>query len=97
MRVSCCLWDFVSLQSMYKLSGNIGTFYLMLFLKFQMKSLVSIFLLGNVSKTCTANGLTPIRVDYVRECGYNPNNTVEENSVSMAFICCCDFNMMFSI
>uniref|UniRef100_A0A3B3H772 Vasoactive intestinal peptide receptor 1a n=1 Tax=Oryzias latipes TaxID=8090 RepID=A0A3B3H772_ORYLA len=35
----------------------------------------------NVSKTCTANGLTPIRVDYVRECGYNPNNTVEENSV----------------
>ncbi|KAF6718475.1 Vasoactive intestinal polypeptide receptor [Oryzias melastigma] len=34
----------------------------------------------NVSKICTANGLTPIRVDYVRECGYNPNNTVEENS-----------------
>lgn len=69
-------------------------FYLKVFLKFQAKWLVLIFLLGNVSKICTANGLTPIRVDYVRECGYNPNNTVEENSVSMTLICRCGFNML---
>ncbi|XP_037537931.1 vasoactive intestinal polypeptide receptor-like [Nematolebias whitei] len=35
----------------------------------------------NLSKTCTADGWTPISMDsYILDCGYNPNSTMEENS-----------------
>uniref|UniRef100_A0A8C6LHW0 Vasoactive intestinal peptide receptor 1a n=1 Tax=Nothobranchius furzeri TaxID=105023 RepID=A0A8C6LHW0_NOTFU len=35
----------------------------------------------NLSKTCTADGWTPISLDsYIMDCGYNPNNTMDENS-----------------
>ena len=39
---------------------------------------------GNLSKTCTVDGWMPSSMDsYTVDCGYNPNNTVEENSVSI--------------
>ncbi|XP_061588735.1 vasoactive intestinal polypeptide receptor-like isoform X1 [Cololabis saira] len=35
----------------------------------------------NLSKTCTVDGWTPISRDsYITDCGYNPNNTVDENA-----------------
>ncbi|XP_024862685.1 vasoactive intestinal polypeptide receptor-like isoform X2 [Kryptolebias marmoratus] len=35
----------------------------------------------NLSKTCTAEGWTLISLDsYIMDCGYNPNNTMDENS-----------------
>uniref|UniRef100_A0A7N6B5D5 Vasoactive intestinal peptide receptor 1a n=1 Tax=Anabas testudineus TaxID=64144 RepID=A0A7N6B5D5_ANATE len=35
----------------------------------------------NLSKTCTENGWTLISIDsYIIDCGYNPNNTMEENT-----------------
>uniref|UniRef100_A0A3Q1CQ44 Vasoactive intestinal peptide receptor 1a n=1 Tax=Amphiprion ocellaris TaxID=80972 RepID=A0A3Q1CQ44_AMPOC len=39
----------------------------------------------NLSKTCTVDGWTPISIDsYIMDCGYNPNNTMDDNAVSMA-------------
>ncbi|XP_068594392.1 vasoactive intestinal polypeptide receptor-like [Cebidichthys violaceus] len=36
---------------------------------------------SNLSKTCTAGGWTPISIDsYIIDCGYNPNNTVDDNT-----------------
>nr|XP_046265237.1 vasoactive intestinal polypeptide receptor-like isoform X2 [Scatophagus argus] len=35
----------------------------------------------NLSKTCTENGWTPISIDsYIMDCGYNPNNTMDDNT-----------------
>ncbi|XP_013864410.1 vasoactive intestinal polypeptide receptor isoform X2 [Austrofundulus limnaeus] len=35
----------------------------------------------NLSKTCTTEGWTPISLDsYIMDCGYNPNNTMDDNS-----------------
>uniref|UniRef100_UPI0037E75E08 vasoactive intestinal polypeptide receptor-like n=1 Tax=Semicossyphus pulcher TaxID=241346 RepID=UPI0037E75E08 len=35
----------------------------------------------NLSKTCTEDGWTPTSVDsYILDCGYNPNNTMDENT-----------------
>lgn len=43
---------------------------------------------GNLSKTCTVDGWPPSSMDsYIMDCGYNPNNTVDENSVSMGTCC----------
>uniref|UniRef100_A0A3Q2QVB5 Vasoactive intestinal peptide receptor 1a n=1 Tax=Fundulus heteroclitus TaxID=8078 RepID=A0A3Q2QVB5_FUNHE len=37
----------------------------------------------NLSKTCTVHGWPSSSLDsYIMDCGYNPNNTVEENSVA---------------
>uniref|UniRef100_A0A4W6CJY6 Vasoactive intestinal peptide receptor 1a n=1 Tax=Lates calcarifer TaxID=8187 RepID=A0A4W6CJY6_LATCA len=34
----------------------------------------------NLSKTCTEDGWTPISIDsYIMDCGYNPNNTIDDN------------------
>ncbi|MEQ2285877.1 hypothetical protein AMECASPLE_036413, partial [Ameca splendens] len=34
----------------------------------------------NLSKICTVHGWPPSSLDsYIMDCGYNPNNTVEEN------------------
>uniref|UniRef100_A0A3P8U1T7 Vasoactive intestinal peptide receptor 1a n=1 Tax=Amphiprion percula TaxID=161767 RepID=A0A3P8U1T7_AMPPE len=34
----------------------------------------------NLSKTCTVDGWTPISIDsYIMDCGYNPNNTMDDN------------------
>ncbi|XP_057713262.1 vasoactive intestinal polypeptide receptor-like [Corythoichthys intestinalis] len=36
--------------------------------------------LGNLSKTCTKDGWTPISTDsYIIDCGYNPNSTVDDD------------------
>lgn len=49
-----------------------------------LKSL-SIYSLGNLSKTCTVHGWPPSSLDsYIMDCGYNPNSTVEGHSVSLA-------------
>lgn len=41
---------------------------------------LSLCSLGNLSKTCTEAGWTPFSIDsYVLDCGYNPNNTMDEN------------------
>lgn len=46
-------------------------------------SLCPLCSLGNLSKTCTEDGWTNISVDsYVMDCGYNPNNTMDDNVVS---------------
>ncbi|XP_022052847.2 vasoactive intestinal polypeptide receptor-like isoform X2 [Acanthochromis polyacanthus] len=35
----------------------------------------------NLSKTCTVDGWMPISIDsYILDCGYNPNNTVDDNT-----------------
>ncbi|TMS09993.1 Vasoactive intestinal polypeptide receptor [Larimichthys crocea] len=35
----------------------------------------------NLSKTCTEDGWTSISIDsYIIDCGYNPNNTIDENT-----------------
>ncbi|AWP04551.1 putative vasoactive intestinal polypeptide receptor 1 [Scophthalmus maximus] len=35
----------------------------------------------NLSKTCTEDGWTPISMDsYIMDCGYNPNNTMDDNT-----------------
>ncbi|KAL3054769.1 hypothetical protein OYC64_017660 [Pagothenia borchgrevinki] len=35
----------------------------------------------NLSKTCTEEGWTPISIDsYIKDCGYNPNNTIDDNT-----------------
>ncbi|XP_037642391.1 vasoactive intestinal polypeptide receptor-like [Sebastes umbrosus] len=35
----------------------------------------------NLSKTCTEGGWTPISIDsYIMDCGYNPNNTIDDNT-----------------
>lgn len=40
---------------------------------------------GNLSKTCTEDGWTPVSIEtYIMDCGYNPNITVDDNVVSMA-------------
>lgn len=53
------------------------------------QSLVSVCPSGNLSKTCTADGWTPISMDsYILDCGYNPNSTMEENSVSAHVVLC---------
>uniref|UniRef100_A0A3P8TVW5 Vasoactive intestinal peptide receptor 1a n=1 Tax=Amphiprion percula TaxID=161767 RepID=A0A3P8TVW5_AMPPE len=37
----------------------------------------------NLSKTCTVDGWTPISIDsYIMDCGYNPNNTMDDNAVN---------------
>lgn len=33
---------------------------------------------GNLSKTCTADGWTPVSIDYTGDCGYDPNDTVNQ-------------------
>uniref|UniRef100_A0A665X9V2 Vasoactive intestinal peptide receptor 1a n=1 Tax=Echeneis naucrates TaxID=173247 RepID=A0A665X9V2_ECHNA len=39
----------------------------------------------NLSKMCTENGWTPISIDsYIMDCGYNPNSTVDDDTVSTA-------------
>ncbi|KAI3375277.1 hypothetical protein L3Q82_021776, partial [Scortum barcoo] len=38
----------------------------------------------NLSKTCTEDGWTPISFDYIMDCGYNLNNTMDDNAVGMA-------------
>lgn len=43
---------------------------------------MSLYSLGNLSKTCTEDGWTSISIDsYIIDCGYNPNNTIDENTV----------------
>ncbi|KAI9541569.1 Vasoactive intestinal polypeptide receptor [Dissostichus eleginoides] len=35
----------------------------------------------NLSKTCTEEGWTRISIDsYIKDCGYNPNNTIDDNT-----------------
>lgn len=47
---------------------------------------------GNLSKTCTMHGWPSSSLDsYIMDCGYNPNNTVEEDSVSLAICFWCEF------
>lgn len=39
---------------------------------------------GNLSKTCTAVGWTPISIDYTLDCGYDANDSVaDDDEVSM--------------
>uniref|UniRef100_A0A673BGM4 Vasoactive intestinal peptide receptor 1a n=1 Tax=Sphaeramia orbicularis TaxID=375764 RepID=A0A673BGM4_9TELE len=41
---------------------------------------LSLCSLGNLSKTCTEDGWTPISLDsYIIDCGYNPNSTSDED------------------
>ncbi|XP_078121104.1 vasoactive intestinal polypeptide receptor-like [Sander vitreus] len=40
----------------------------------------------NLSKTCTEDGWTPISIDsYIMDCGYNPNNTIDDNTSGKFF------------
>lgn len=34
---------------------------------------------GNLSKTCTPGGWTPLSIDYAVDCGYDPNDTLVDN------------------
>lgn len=31
---------------------------------------------GNLTKTCTEDGWTPLSIDYAVDCGFDPNDTV---------------------
>uniref|UniRef100_A0A3Q3DI04 Vasoactive intestinal peptide receptor 1a n=1 Tax=Hippocampus comes TaxID=109280 RepID=A0A3Q3DI04_HIPCM len=49
-------------------------------------SCLSFCSLGNLSKTCTEDGWTPMSSDsYVIDCGYNPNSTVDDDDTGDFF------------